>query len=217
MLARLAVPRRWLLGGVLLGLLVAPAAAQDVADLDGFSRDLDQLRGQVVLLNFWATWCLPCRVEMPIFSRLQRKHGEAGLRVIALSTDEPSDRRKVESAIRKLKMDFPVWVGGTTEHMRNVGLGDVLPGTVLIDREGAIVARYEGLVDEAVLEQALVPLLAREASPGALAQAAAVAPEAHRGHGCDLDPLVTASRTSEAGSSIGRRGRTKRDASLVPS
>jgi cytochrome c biogenesis protein CcmG/thiol:disulfide interchange protein DsbE len=71
-----------------------------VTDLDGHTHDLHALHGKVVLVNFWATWCVPCRKEMPLLDEFYRRHRAQGLVVIAISVDRPRDREKVRGMMR---------------------------------------------------------------------------------------------------------------------
>ena len=113
-------------------------------DLDHKRLDLKAYRGKEVLLNFWATWCAPCQVEMPSFVVWQRKYGPRGLQVIGISMDD--DPALVREASDKLKLNYPVAMG-------DVKLGDLyggvlgLPMTFLIDRHGKILAKYQGETD----------------------------------------------------------------------
>ncbi|MDP9050856.1 MAG: TlpA family protein disulfide reductase [Acidobacteriota bacterium] len=110
-------------------------------DLDHRRLNLRAYRGKVVLLNFWATWCAPCQVEMPSFVSWQRKYGPRGLQVIGISMDD--DPALVRAAYLKLKLNYPVAMG-------DVKLGDLyggvlgLPMTFLIDRHGKIRAEFQG-------------------------------------------------------------------------
>ena len=125
-------------------------------DLNGHAVHLAGLRGKVVLLNFWATWCAPCQVEMPTFSAWQRQYGPRGLEVVGVSMDDSaaSARRVVE----RLKIDYPVAMGDAQLGMRYNGvLG--LPLTFLIDRNGVIRARFQGVTDAKVIEKQVQALL----------------------------------------------------------
>jgi len=113
-------------------------------DLEHKRLDLKTYRGKVVLLNFWATWCAPCQVEMPTFVAWQNKYGQHGLQVIGISMDD--DPALARGASDKLKLNYPVAMG-------DVKLGDLyggvlgLPMTFLIDRHGKILAKYQGETD----------------------------------------------------------------------
>ena len=125
-------------------------------DLNRRRLDLNGYRGKVVLLNFWATWCAPCQVEMPSFVGWEDKYGPRGLQVIGISMDD--DPALVHAAYRKLKLNYPVAMG-------DVKLGDLyggvlgLPMTFLIDRHGEIIAEFQGETDLNRIETQLQSLL----------------------------------------------------------
>lgn len=127
-------------------------------DLSGRRVDLNAFRGKVVLLNFWATWCGPCLVELPRFSAWQKQYGPAGLQVVAVSMDDESTG--VRPVVRKLKLDFPVVMGD--EKLGNLYGGVLgLPVTFLLGRDGKVDARIEGAADLEGMESKIKQLLAR--------------------------------------------------------
>ncbi len=139
--------------------LVHKAAPEFVrTDLAGKQIDLIKYRGKVVLLNFWATWCTPCQVELPKFESWQSKYGDNGLQVLAVSMDD--EDAPVRKTVRRLHLTFPVMMGDA-----KIGdaYGDVLglPITFLIDRDGTVVAKIKGETDLAHLETRVKKLLAR--------------------------------------------------------
>ena len=127
-------------------------------DLNGKRIELGEYQSKVVLLNFWATWCAPCRVELPTFSSWQKRYGQEGLQVIAVSMDD--DSAPVGKAVRQLHLNFPVLMGD--EKLGN-DYGGVLglPVTYLIGRDGKIAARYEGETDLEQMEGKVRDLLSR--------------------------------------------------------
>jgi thiol-disulfide isomerase/thioredoxin len=125
-------------------------------DLNGGTINLAHYRGKVVLLNFWATWCAPCQVEMPTFSNWQRRYGPQGLQVVGISMDE--DAAPVRRLVARLRLDYPVAMGSARLGERYGGvLG--LPLTYLIDRNGKVRARFQGGSDLAAMEKQLRLLL----------------------------------------------------------
>lgn len=113
-------------------------------DLEHKRLDLDNYRGKVVLPNFWATWCAPCKVEMPRFVEWQTKYGSRGLQVIGISMDD--DPTFVHKAYEELRLNYPVAMG---DEKLGALYGGILglPVTFLIDRHGKIQAEYRGEVD----------------------------------------------------------------------
>jgi peroxiredoxin len=127
-------------------------------DLSGATLNLRSLRGKVVLLNFWATWCAPCQVEMPRFAAWQRQYGPQGLQVVGLSMDDGA--APVRRLVTKLKLGYPVAMGDARLGERYGGvLG--LPLTYLIDRDGVVRAQFQGETDLNIIEKQLQLILAR--------------------------------------------------------
>lgn len=115
-------------------------------DLEGKARSLSELRGKVVLLDFWATWCAPCRAEIPEYIALQAKHAADGLVVVGMSLDTlPAEA--VRAFVRKAGINYPV-ILTDGEIAATYGV-QVLPTTVLIDREGRVRHRKEGAMRDA--------------------------------------------------------------------
>ncbi len=143
-----------------------PVAAPELTlkDLTGIEQKLSSSRGKIVVLNFWATWCVPCRKEMPALASIQSEYAAWGVQVIGAAADTVAQQPQVVEFIRKQKINFPVWLGSTADDMERFGLGKELPGTVIIDREGRIVARIRGMVKEEELKRHLSSLLEKQSS-----------------------------------------------------
>ncbi|NIM01195.1 MAG: redoxin domain-containing protein [Acidobacteria bacterium] len=131
-------------------------------DLRGHEQTLESYRGRIVVLNFWATWCAPCRKEMPDLVRIQKRYGMYGVQVIGASADEPGQEAAVEAFARRRGINFPVWLGATTAWMEALDVGVALPATVVIDREGRVVERIAGVFDADELAGVLDRLVAGE-------------------------------------------------------
>ena len=128
-------------------------------DLSGVEQSLAALKGRIVILNFWATYCIPCRKEMPDLAAIQNEFAALGVQVIGVNTDEEEDRKKVLQFVKETKVNFPIWVGGSTEHMTRFGLGVALPGTVVIGQDGRVVKVISGVIDPAGLRKEIEALL----------------------------------------------------------
>ncbi len=126
-------------------------------DLLGRKIDLNSYRGKVVLLNFWATWCAPCQVELPHFAAWQKQYGPQGLEIIAVSMDD--DATPVRATVRKLELNFPALMGDEKIGSQYGGILG-LPVTYLIGRDGIIRQRLEGETDLGELESTVIKLLA---------------------------------------------------------
>ncbi|MEO8435954.1 MAG: TlpA disulfide reductase family protein [Pyrinomonadaceae bacterium] len=129
-------------------------------DLSGVVQSLSSLKGRVVILNFWATYCVPCKKEMPDLAAIQNEYAALGVQVIGASADEISDRVKVLQFVRETKINFPVWMGTTTADMNRFGLGGALPGTVVVDKNGQVSKVISGIVNQADLKTQLDAILA---------------------------------------------------------
>jgi thiol-disulfide isomerase/thioredoxin len=113
-------------------------------DLQGQAVKLSDFKGRAVLLNFWASWCEPCRTEMPMLQDLPPLLGEDRLAVIALNFKEPPQR--AQRFVAQTNLTLPVWLDPLGEHARAWGVR-VFPTTVLIDRQGRARQRVRGEVD----------------------------------------------------------------------
>lgn len=156
--------RRALTLGMLLVMLPAMMLAQarkapdlELKDLRGRSVRLSGYKGKVVLINFWATWCPPCRAEMPDLVRLQKVYKGRGLQVIGI-TYPPTNRHEVTRFVRRFKINYPILLG-----MRKTKAlfdeGETLPITVVMDREGNIRELIEGILLPEEFEEKIKPLL----------------------------------------------------------
>lgn len=164
------------LAASLMMLCVLPALAQEakadepvelaLRDRAGAEQRLSAYRGRIVILNFWATWCVPCRQEMPMLVRIAKEYEARGVTVIGPSADAPETQDRIEPFLREAGITFPVWVGATTEHMQQLGLGTALPATAVMDREGRMVGRILGPLEEQDLRARIEWLLADPAKRG---------------------------------------------------
>ena len=139
-------------------LLVAVAIAASKADLtarslDGQKVHLKDLRGKMVVLNFWATWCGPCKEEMPILIKAAQASANPDLVFLAVSVDDAKTQAKVPDAAKQFGITFPIWVGATGEDLYNLSKGQAAPATIFIDRDGAILARVSGEIRESELKE----------------------------------------------------------------
>jgi peroxiredoxin len=133
----------------------APAPDFELAALDGGRVRLNDLRGQVVALNFWATWCEPCRAEMPLLDEAAQTYAEAGLVILGIDADEPA--RLVADFRDELGLSFPLLLdprGDVQQLYRVRGY----PMTVFVDREGIIRVQHVGIMNERQLERYLASL-----------------------------------------------------------
>jgi thiol-disulfide isomerase/thioredoxin len=131
-----------------------PKAELVLKDLKGQRVRLSQLRGKIVVLNFWATWCGPCNAEMPMLVELEKKYSAQGIVFIGASLDEPKARSRIPPFLASHGIDFPVWVGATADDLDRLEMGPAVPATAFLDAEGRIVSRVQGqLRKEEVVER----------------------------------------------------------------
>ena len=141
-----------------------PAAVQALLtsrllDLNGQSQALSSWRGRVVVVNFWATWCAPCREEIPVFVRMQARYGAQGLQFVGIAIDQPD---RVREFAREFGINYPLLMGGmdTMALMREAGnRAGVLPFSLVLDRLGNVVTRQPGELKEGTLQAIIRPLL----------------------------------------------------------
>lgn len=141
------------------GVRVAEVWSASLPDLAGNKQPLKQWQGKVLVLNFWAPWCPPCRDEIPGFIRLQEKFADRGLQFVGVALDDPA---KVAAYVDETGIGYPILLGD----MAAVSLGQAagnrlggLPYTLILDRRGNPVETVTGGLDEARLEAIVTPLL----------------------------------------------------------
>ena len=133
------------------------APAWELKDLDGKAVKLSDFKGKVVLLNFWATWCPPCRQEIPDLVALQDKYNDKGLVVVGVSLDQ-NGPAGVKAFASRMKINYPIVMGDEKISLSYGGI-NAIPSTFFIDREGNVAGHHEGGADQAMFEAAVKPLL----------------------------------------------------------
>jgi thiol-disulfide isomerase/thioredoxin len=126
---------------------------------DGKEVKLSSLRGKAVLVNFWATWCEPCKIEMPSLVDLQKKYGAQGLQIVGVAMDDADDK-EINTFAHKMGVNYMV-LRGTEKVGELYGGIDHLPMTYYLDRSGKVVDATEGMAGEATFEDAIKRALAQ--------------------------------------------------------
>jgi thiol-disulfide isomerase/thioredoxin len=156
-------------GGVGVGVGTVSACAEpeeeclpdlDMEDLDGNVWARADLTGKVVIVNFWATWCRPCLVEIPDLSQLYEDYRDRDLVLLGIMTDSPPEDEYAEFA-KRTGLDYPV-VRATADILRGFELPDVLPTTLVYDRGGRLVFRHQGAVTAEQMSELIDEYLAQE-------------------------------------------------------
>lgn len=132
----------------------------ELRDLDGRTVRLSDYQGKVVLINFWATWCPPCRAEMPDLVKLQREHGKEGLQIIGI-TYPPEKKVRVRKFARSLKVNYPI-ILGTRQIKSRFSSDETLPLTVVINRDGKVSDIISGILLREEFDEKIKPLLMKK-------------------------------------------------------
>jgi thiol-disulfide isomerase/thioredoxin len=148
----------------ILILAAAPALAAsgvhdiDLQDMKGGHHKLAEYKGKIVLLNFWATWCVPCAAEMPLLGEMQKRYKDK-IVVLAASIDDPADHDKLQPFLEKHKAgNLTLMVGPTLDTLSDLNMGQALPDTLFIDANGNVVAMSTGALRRPVLERQLAEM-----------------------------------------------------------
>jgi peroxiredoxin len=147
---------------VVLCLCSAKPASLNLAfkDIQGKSVNLSDYKGKVILLDFWATWCPPCRKEIPGYIELYNTYKSRGLVVIGVSMDDADDISDVKRFAAQIKMNYPILLGFGREDDLKPVFGDLpLPTSFVIARDGRIRARHDGLTAKEQVEREITALL----------------------------------------------------------
>jgi thiol-disulfide isomerase/thioredoxin len=144
--------------------LPRPAPNATVVGLDGEKFSLDDLTGKVVLLDFWATWCVPCIKTMPFLDKLNEEWADEGLALWGISMDEKADK-VVPKFVQKKKIGYPIALDTTDDPAWHAYSVAVIPAMFLIDAEHRIVAEWHGVVDEDEVRMAVERLLRTDTGP----------------------------------------------------
>ena len=135
----------------------SPPTSLRLKTIQGRWLNLTDYKGQVVLINFWATWCPPCRQEIPDLIKAQRTYRDQGLRILGI-TYPPQKISEVRRFVRKLRMNYPVAIG-TKGTKAQFTPSETLPLTVVIDRDGNVREVIEGIMYSDEFDQKVKPLL----------------------------------------------------------
>jgi len=159
-----------LLGVMLLGVAAAQfvslgqsdeekPAALTLKDMQGKKAKLSDLRGKIAVLNFWATWCGPCNVEMPMLLTAAKSYADKNVAFVGASVDSPETQGKVGAYVQKLQITYPIWVGATDVDMKRLQIGNEVPATLFLDEKGIVRARILGQMRQGEIEERLDWLL----------------------------------------------------------
>lgn len=137
----------------------------ELSDIPGRKQSLASLKGKVIVVNFWATWCVPCKTEMPEITHVYAAYHDRGVEFLGAAYEERSGRPKVQAFMKSYEMQFPVWLEVSEGAMKLFGVGPGVPATVILDSQHRIAARIPGPTDEAQLRELIDRALSEEAGP----------------------------------------------------
>jgi|SRR5271165_1447576 len=149
--------------------IAKPAPDFTLESLSGQNVRLSDLRGKAVLLNFWATWCAPCKIEMPWFVELQNEYGSQGLQIVGVAMDD-SSKEDIAKFAKDMGVNYPVLIGKEAVGEEYGGV-PALPETFFIGRDGKIVDKIIGLKGKAEIEDSVKKALSTQGSPAPAATA----------------------------------------------
>ncbi len=138
-----------------------PAPAFTLKTVDGKTVSLSDYKGKAVLLNFWATWCSPCKLEMPWLIDMQKKYASQGFTVLGISEDDGSTK-EVGDFTAKMGVDYPVLMYNDQMNKAYGGI-DYLPTSFYLDRDGKVIVESGGLISESEMEANIQKILAKGA------------------------------------------------------
>ena len=143
------------------GLSGEAAAQLSLPDTHRNIHDISRYKGKIVVLNFWATWCVPCQHEMPLLAEMQKKYEDKGVVVLGASVDDEKRQPLIQPFAEKNEIPFPLLVGATADQMQQLQLGEAIPATAFFDGDGNLVARVLGELDKSDLQNRLEWMLGK--------------------------------------------------------
>jgi peroxiredoxin len=144
------------INGPIPGVVEYPAPDLALVDLDGEPASLDDLRGQVVMVNNWATWCPPCRAEMPELEAYYQAHKDDGFVLVGINSGDQSSQ--VEAFIQEYNLTFPMWLDPTGLAI-HAFKNNALPSSYILDEKGTVRLVWSGAVSLEALEAYVTPML----------------------------------------------------------
>jgi len=165
------------ISALLICILIPAAEARRAPNLEfknlaGQTKKISDLRGEITVINFWATWCGPCIEELPLLSKLSQEYSPRKVLFVAISADEspdsPKTRAKVDLFLSHQKLTMDIWLGADLDMLDRLNLGNELPATVILDEHGEVVSRVMGQAHQEDISAPLDWLLGGRTGPAPL-------------------------------------------------
>lgn len=134
-----------------------PSPDLTLTDIQGVTHSLSDFRGQVVLVNLWATWCPPCKAEMPTLQSYHNKYSDKGFTVIAINDGDPT--ADVIQFVQEYRLTFPIWLDPTYIATEDAFKTLNLPSSFVIDRDGTVRLSWVGEINSKMLEKYVTPII----------------------------------------------------------
>lgn len=140
-------------------------AELNLTDLDGHKVHLKDCRGKIVVLNFWATWCVPCKEEMPLLVSAAKQWQAKGIVFIGASLDDRASQKNIPGFLKTFGIEFPIWKGATGDDLAKLGMGEAVPDTAFLNKDGVILMRVMGEIKKTELMERLEWITGDRKSP----------------------------------------------------
>lgn len=137
----------------------------ELTDQTGKTQKISDLRGSIAVINFWATWCGPCREELPMLTHLSDEYAGKKVRFVAVSADEWKNRAAVGRFVTANHLNMEIWLGANLDMLERANLGNELPATFVLDEQGDVVTRVLGQAHEEDIRKPLDWLLGAKNGP----------------------------------------------------
>jgi thiol-disulfide isomerase/thioredoxin len=156
---------------LLVGVLLTAADKKEspvdlnLTGMDGKKAHLHDFAGKPVVLNMWATWCIPCREEMPMMVEAEKVWGPKGIVFVGASLDDSKTQKNIPAFLKEFQIGFTIWKGATPDDLDKLHLGEAVPDTAFLDSDHVVFSRVRGEIRKSELEERLIWITGNKATP----------------------------------------------------